>query len=67
VRAADIYADLGAVALEAEVRLIAGEQLIESGRRSEGEEQLERALAFYRGVGAVAYVARGESLLAASA
>jgi tetratricopeptide (TPR) repeat protein len=65
--AADAYARLGAPLFEAGLRLRAAESLAAEGRRAEAEEQLERALAFYRSVGATAYAARAESLLAASA
>jgi hypothetical protein len=40
------------------------EALIDSGRRAEGEAELEQALDFYRSVGATFYLARGEQLLA---
>ncbi|MGH3084405.1 MAG: hypothetical protein ACRDNP_10185 [Gaiellaceae bacterium] len=39
-------------------------ELFESGRLTEGVEQLERALAFFRSVGATWFVSRGEKLLA---
>ena len=52
---------------EAEARLCAAEQLIETGRRAEGEVELQKALAFYRKVGATSYIQQGEALLAASA
>jgi hypothetical protein len=66
-RAADLFAAYGAQTFEAEARLCAAEQLIEGGRRAEGEAELQRALAFYRKVGATRYVQQGEALLAASA
>jgi class 3 adenylate cyclase/tetratricopeptide (TPR) repeat protein len=66
VEAADRLAELGAGTYEAYVRLRAAETLIEEGR-PEGEAQLQQALAFYRSVGATAYMRRGEALLAASA
>jgi class 3 adenylate cyclase len=43
------------------------EVLISSGRRVEGDAQLQRAIAFYRSVGATYYVREGEALLAESA
>jgi hypothetical protein len=49
------------------MRLRAAAQLVETGRRSEADEQLQRALAFWRSVGATRYVREGESLLAATA
>jgi hypothetical protein len=48
-------------------RIRAAEQLHAEGRPADASEQLERALAFFRSVGAVRYVRRGEALLAASA
>jgi class 3 adenylate cyclase/tetratricopeptide (TPR) repeat protein len=66
-RAREIFAAFGTPALEAEACLLAGEKLIRSGRREEGLPYLEDALAFYRGVGATAFVRRAEALLPASA
>ena len=63
MRAADVFAGLGDLAAEAEARFAAADVLIEAGRRAEGEEQLEKALAFYRSVGATFFVQRGEALL----
>jgi tetratricopeptide (TPR) repeat protein len=65
--AADILADMGAIPDEAFVRLRAAEALVDAGRRAEADAQVQRALAFYRSVGATAYVREGESLFAASA
>ncbi len=42
----------------------AAEALAAAGRRSEAEEELTAALAFYRSVGAEASVRKGEALLA---
>ncbi len=67
VRAADLFQEIGTLPHEAEARLRAAEQLIEAGHRPRGEEQLQRSLAFWRSVGATAYIREGESLLAASA
>ena len=58
---------IGAAPQEALFRLWAAEQLVDEGRRAEADEQLRRALAFYRSVGATRYVREGEALLAASA
>ena len=66
-RAADLYAGMGAPTLEAEARLCAAEKLIEAGRRTEGDAELQKALAFYHKVGATRYIQHGEELLAASA
>ena len=52
---------------EAFVRLSAAEAIAAAGRRPEANVQLERALAFYRSVGATAYVREAEALFAASA
>jgi hypothetical protein len=66
-RAAGIYAQIGSRPHEAFARLSAAESLLADGRRVEGNAQLERALTFYRKVGAIAYIRHGEGLLAASA
>jgi tetratricopeptide (TPR) repeat protein len=65
--AADLFEGMGIVSHEAFYRLRAAEQFVEKGRRAEADEQLRRALAFYRSVGATRYVREGEALLAASA
>ncbi len=65
--AADLFEGMGIVSHEAFFRLRAAEQLVDEGRRAEADEQLRRALAFYRSVGATRYVREGEALLAASA
>jgi hypothetical protein len=53
--------------LEAHARLRAVEHLRAEGRHADADEQLERALTFWRSVGATRYVRRGEALLAATA
>jgi len=50
---------------EAQARLRAAEALAAAGRRAESAIELERALDFYRSVGASAEIARAERLLAA--
>jgi class 3 adenylate cyclase/tetratricopeptide (TPR) repeat protein len=65
--AAEVMDRIGGVTDEAFYRLCAAEQLVREGRRAEADEQLGRALAFYRSVGATRYVREGEALLAASA
>jgi class 3 adenylate cyclase/tetratricopeptide (TPR) repeat protein len=65
--AAGVLADIGCATWEAEARLRAAQKLIRAGRRSEGEIQLQKALAFYRSVGATFFIERGERLLAKSA
>jgi tetratricopeptide (TPR) repeat protein len=67
LRAAEIYAAAGSAPDEAFARLRAAEALIAGGRRAEGDEQLQRALGFYRSVGASAYLRQGEALLARTA
>jgi class 3 adenylate cyclase/tetratricopeptide (TPR) repeat protein len=65
-RAAGIYAEIGDKPEEAYARLRAAEVLVGEGHRAEADAELERALAFWRSVGATAYVREGEALLAAS-
>jgi class 3 adenylate cyclase len=67
ITAAQICAEIGARTEEAYARLAAARMLLAEGRRAESDEQLRRALAFYRSVGATFYIRQGESLLAASA
>jgi class 3 adenylate cyclase/tetratricopeptide (TPR) repeat protein len=66
-RAADLFAAYGSPTHEAEARLCAAEELIEAGQRAAGEAELQKALAFYRKVGATRYIQQGEALIAASA
>jgi hypothetical protein len=47
--------------------LRAAGKLVAAGRRVEADEQLGRALAFFRSVGATRYIREGEALLAATA
>ena len=61
--AAELYAEAGILLFEAEARLRAAEQLLAKGRTAEGEEQLGKALSFYRSVGATLFIERGERLL----
>jgi hypothetical protein len=65
VEAAELYARMSPEE-EAVVRLLAGEQLADSGRVAEADAQLQRALAFYRAVGATRVVRDAEKLLAAA-
>jgi hypothetical protein len=55
---------MGSLPDEAYARLRAAETLAAAGRRDEGGEELERALEFYRRVGAVRYLREAEALLA---
>jgi hypothetical protein len=59
--AAEVFAEIGSVPDEAYARLVAAEE------RGAGGAELERALTFFREVGATAYLERGEALLAKSA
>jgi tetratricopeptide (TPR) repeat protein len=65
--AADLLAEIGALSHESYLRLLAAEGLLSAGRRAEGEEQLRRALSFFREVDATAYIRRGETLMGAAA
>ena len=67
VAAADLLGRAGMRTHEAYARFRAAEQLVAQRRASEAHAQLEQALAFYRSVGATAYVRRAERLLPASA
>ena len=65
--AAEQYAAAGIRLFESEARLRAAERLFAAGRTAEAEAELERALAFYRPIGATLFVERGERLLAEAA
>jgi tetratricopeptide (TPR) repeat protein len=65
--AADRLEEIGARSHEALVRLRAAAELSSEGRRGEADAHLQKALAFYRSVGAARYVRVGEALLAATA
>jgi tetratricopeptide (TPR) repeat protein len=52
---------------QARLRFRAAEDMVEAGRHAEGEAQLERALAFYRSVGASFWIERAEALRGAGA
>ncbi len=67
VTAADRYADVGARTYEAHSRFRAAKRLLDLGQQTAATEQLGRALAFYRSVGATRYLREGEALLRASA
>jgi class 3 adenylate cyclase/tetratricopeptide (TPR) repeat protein len=64
--AADTCAAMGAVTEEAHDRLWLAGALVNQNRRAEAETQLQRAIAFYRSVGATRYLRQGEALLATS-
>ena len=65
--AADVCVEMGAATEEAHDRLWLAEVLVQQGRRTEAEVELQRALAFYRSVGATRYLRQAEELLARSA
>jgi tetratricopeptide (TPR) repeat protein len=65
--AADRYAEIGSLPDEAFARLRTAEQLLGAGRQAEGTAQLQRAMAFYRQVGAAGYLREADALVAASA
>jgi class 3 adenylate cyclase/tetratricopeptide (TPR) repeat protein len=67
VQAADLYHEIGSLVDEAQARLGAADRLVSSGRRAEADVELQKALPFWRSVGATRYVRKGEALLAASA
>ena len=64
-RAIDHYSESGALPFEAFTRLKAAEQRVAKGKRAEADEQLEKALTFWRSVGATRYIRQCEELLAA--
>jgi hypothetical protein len=65
--AAAAYDEIGAQPFAALAALRAAETYAAQGRRIEANEQLSRALQFWRSVGAKRYVREGEALLAKSA
>jgi class 3 adenylate cyclase len=66
VAAADMLGSFGSKPEEAEARLHAAERLAAGGRGAEAADQLRRAIAFYRSVGATRYLQEGEALAAAT-
>jgi class 3 adenylate cyclase/tetratricopeptide (TPR) repeat protein len=65
--AAEIYDRLDAPTGAACVRLVGAKALAAAGDLAEADEQLGRALAFYRSVGATRYVREAEALVRATA
>jgi class 3 adenylate cyclase/tetratricopeptide (TPR) repeat protein len=63
LEAAHVFEAVGAPTGEAEARLRAAQTSIASGRRFDGEAELEKALSFYRSVRATFFIERGERLL----
>ena len=66
VAAADTLDDMDRPDLSAHARMRAAEQLVGAGRRVEADEQLSKALAFFRYAGATRYIGEAEALLAAA-
>jgi class 3 adenylate cyclase/tetratricopeptide (TPR) repeat protein len=66
VRAADILDSTGEQPLQAELRLRAARELVAEGRLVEAAAQLERARAFWRRVGATAFLREADSVVAAA-
>lgn len=66
VAAADRLEALGAATFEAYPRLRGAGALSSGGRPADAQKQLAKALAFYRSVGATAFIREGEALLAAA-
>jgi len=64
--AADLFDVIGALNFEADARLRAAEKLVAEGRRLEADEQLGKALDYYRSVSATRYISEAEALLAAA-
>ena len=65
-QAVEVYEGIGARPQEAAARLRAAEERFAAGAHAEGEAELERALAFWRSVGATAYLEDAQALAAAS-
>jgi len=63
--AAELFAEMGSRPHEAYARVRAAEKLVAEGRRAEADEQLAKALAFFRSVGATRYMRTAEALLSA--
>jgi tetratricopeptide (TPR) repeat protein len=64
--AVSVVTEIGSRPDLAHAQLRAAEAFVHTGRRAEADEQLARALAFYRSVGATRYIREGEALLAAA-
>jgi hypothetical protein len=66
VEAADLLTEMGRFVPAARVRLRAAETLLAGGRPVEARVQLEKALAFYKSVGATRYIHQAETLVASN-
>ena len=62
-RAADVFDAGGVLPGAAHARTLAAEELFRTGERADGEAELEKALAFYRSVGATFFIERCDALL----
>ena len=62
-KAAELFAEMETRPHEAYARLRAAERLVAEDRRTEADEQLARALVFFRSVGATRYMREAEALL----
>ena len=67
MQAAEVYAEIGHLPNEAYTRLRAAEQLAGERSQIEADNQLQKALSFFRNVGATRHVNEGEALVAATA
>ncbi len=67
VRAADVFAEIGSVPDEAYARLKAAEERVLAGDRGEADRQLSLALPVFARLGATAWAAEANTLLAESA
>jgi hypothetical protein len=65
--ATDMYAEIGSVPDEAYARLRAADELVHAGNRVEADRQLRLAQPLFAQLGATAWAAEAEALLAASA
>jgi hypothetical protein len=61
--AADSLSSAGNPTIEANLRMHAGLRMLQTGRRTDAQVELERALTFYRSVDAAGYVAKIEAAL----
>ena len=66
MHAAELFEQIGDPLDEALARLRAGEELLSSGRRADGVEQIEGALTFFRSVRATRYIREAEALINAA-
>jgi hypothetical protein len=64
-RAAEIYEHIGSLPDAAHARLRAAGRFLANGQNAEAEAHRQKALAFYRSVGATRYIREAEALLAA--